>query len=258
MEKKVYALISCHKINRNINKKTILKDIHLTLSDSSLLAIIGPNGAGKTTLLKILSGITDKDTDQIEIGGQTLANLSLKNRAKLITWVGAQLDVAFSYSVNDVLLLGRYPHHRGYPGKDDQRIIDRYLELLEIKELRNEMFNYLSSGEKRKVLITKGLCQETPYIFLDEPFSHLDLSCSIKLWKNFSLLSQEKNKNIILSTHNILLAGQFAKQLALLKKGQIIQVGMKSEVYTPENIEKTFAVQFNFNHPNHFYNLTTV
>ena len=212
--------------------------------------MLGPNGCGKSTLLRTLAGLqpalggrcTVENPDEIDINV-----MSEKEKARCFAIVLTERLSADNATVEDIVAMGRYPYSDwlGALTGEDRRIIGEALEQTEMSGCRGRFFNELSDGEKQRVLISKALAQQTPYIFLDEPTAHLDLPNRIKTLLLLRELAHHKDKAVVISTHELDLALQIADTIWLMTPGQGVAIG------TPANLVENGAFQRAFADP-HF------
>lgn len=210
--------------------------------------MLGTNGCGKSTLLRTLAGLQPALSGRCLLDdGRDISSLSEKERARLFAVVLTERLSAENTTVEDVTAMGRYPYS-GWLGaltQTDHRIIDEALTQTEMNHKRHCFFNELSDGEKQRVLISKALAQETPYIFLDEPTAHLDLPNRIKTLIFLRSMAHQTGRCVLLSTHELDLALQTADTLWLMTPGEGVAVG------TPKNLVENGAFQHAFADP-HF------
>lgn len=221
-------------------KKTILHNLRGKIPKGKLCVVLGPNGAGKTTLLRSIAGLVSEANKQVFISNFSLASYSLQERSKLISWSAAGIDIPFAFKVYDILLMGRYPWHLGYPLPNDHLHVQRVLEEMNLVEFSKRFIGSLSSGEQKLVNIARAVVQDTPIIICDEPCAHLDLAVSFKVLDYLKLLSQ-KGKTIIISIHDMEKALSYGDYSVLMHKGGIISQGM----YFPseKTLQKVFEIQ---------------
>lgn len=166
-----------------------IKNISFTLNKGELIALLGPNGSGKSTILKCLNGTLKPKTGEIYIENYNIKDLSYKEIAKLISVVPQEHSAVFSYLVIDIVAMGITPYlsFGRMPTKKDYKEAYTKLEFFNIQHLAEKNYNQLSGGEKQLVLIARALMQDTDYLIMDEPTSHLD-------FKNQHLLMKELKK----------------------------------------------------------------
>ncbi|MCL1818291.1 MAG: ABC transporter ATP-binding protein [Spirochaetaceae bacterium] len=204
------------------------------------VAIIGPNGSGKTTLMKMLAGILRPRSGTAEILGFPVTEKT--DPAKVLAYVPQVLELGFSLSVLDFVLLG--VSSEGRLGKVSRATVQKArdaLRFLCIEDYAERDMLRLSGGERQKVILTKALAQETPAILLDEPMTHLDLAGQIEILDLLKKMSWE-GKKILAIMHDINLAARYADYTVIMKDASLFAAGKTGEVITEENIRQAFSV----------------
>ena len=229
--------------------KAILPPINITLKEGDLVALIGPNGAGKSTLFKTLTAHIKQIEGNIELMGKDLSNYSSKEKARLIGLVLTSRPDDMFLTVYDVVASGRSPYtnYFGKIKKEDEIIIHESLEIVGINNLKNRYFETLSDGEKQKVMIAKTIAQNTPIIFMDEPTAFIDYPSKIELFSLMKMLTKERNKTIIFSSHDLELLLRYTDDLWLLSKGKEFISGKKSELMDKGFIKEYFNLKEDIN-----------
>ena len=153
-----------------------LHDVNFNLEAGAMLTILGQNGAGKSTLLNLISGTLEPLRGKISIDGKDMASLSAKGRAEIIGYVSQSEVCEYDYSVFEYVLMGRTAHIGIFsqPSENDYRLAQRYMEMLEIWHLKDEIVFNLSGGEKKLVALAGILVAEPKILLLDEPTTALD------------------------------------------------------------------------------------
>ena len=212
--------------------KAILPPINVSLKEGSLISLIGPNGAGKSTLFKTLTDYIKPVSGSIKLMGKELSSYSNKEKAMLIGLVLTERPDDMFLKVYDVVASGRCPYTNffGKIEKEDENIIHESLEIVGIKQLTNRYFNTLSDGEKQKVMIAKTLAQNTPIIFMDEPTAFIDYPSKIELFSLMKMLTKERNKTIIFSSHDLELLLRYTDDIWLISKGKKLISAKKEEL----------------------------
>lgn len=229
--------------------KAILPPINITLKEGDLVALIGPNGAGKSTLFKTLTAHIKQIEGNIELMGKDLSNYSSKEKARLIGLVLTSRPDDMFLTVYDVVASGRSPYtnYFGKIKKEDEIIIHESLEIVGVNNLKNRYFETLSDGEKQKVMIAKTIAQNTPIIFMDEPTAFIDYPSKIELFSLMKMLTKERNKTIIFSSHDLELLLRYTDDLWLLSKGKELISGKKSELMDKGFIKEYFNLKEDIN-----------
>ncbi|RXJ77091.1 iron ABC transporter ATP-binding protein [Arcobacter sp. F155] len=222
-------MIELDKINFSVKKKKILKEISFNSQENNLIAIIGPNGSGKSTLLKVLRNLLCKDSGDINLYEKKLESYSNKELAKLISYL-PQTTKAVNCLVEDCILLGRKPHMKILPSKEDKCKCEEVIKSLNLEKLAKENILNLSGGQLQKVLIGRSLVQDSNVLFLDEPINHLDIKNQLEIMNLTKKVTYEKSLLTFVVLHDLNLAFKYANDILLLKEGKIIFFGKKSEL----------------------------
>ncbi len=228
-----------HSANGNI---IVSEDINETLYSGELTCLLGPNGSGKSTILKTLSGFIPKLGGEIKINGKRLDSYSDQDLSKVISVVLTDRVAIDNMNVRDLVSLGRSPY-TGFWGiltNHDQVIVDESISLVGIDNLRSRIIRTLSDGERQKVMIAKALAQETPVIYLDEPTAFLDYPSKAEILQLLQNISRERQKTILVSTHDLELALQIADKIWLMDKRYGLQTGTPEDLALSGEIAKYF------------------
>ncbi|MGY4686397.1 ABC transporter ATP-binding protein [Petrotoga sp. DB-2] len=225
-----------------------IKNISFNLNKGELIALLGPNGSGKTTILKCLNGTMKPKTGEIYIENHNIKNLSYKEIAKFISVVPQEHSAIFSYLVIDIVAMGITPYlsFGRMPTKKDYRTAYTKLEFFNIQHLAEKNYNQLSGGEKQLVLIARALMQNTDYLIMDEPTSHLDFKNQHLLMKELKKLS-ENGKGVITALHDPNLALRFCDRIIMVKNGEVIFSGENTKVMNPQNLQILYDAPVSMN-----------
>ncbi|MBR6495446.1 MAG: ABC transporter ATP-binding protein [Prevotella sp.] len=226
-----------YKIGRG-KTKVVAEGLSATLESGKLTCLLGRNGTGKSTLLRTLAGLQPPLNGQPTVADRREKQFSTVNYQLSI--VNYQLSVALvlterpdlrNFTASEVVGLGRTPHTNfwGTLRENDRRIVAESLQLVGIESLANRPFETLSDGEQQKVVIAKALAQQTPIIILDEPTAFLDYPSKREVFELLKKLAHEHDKAILLTTHDIALAKEFADRTWLLADGKLLVDAMLDE-----------------------------
>ncbi|NJB83878.1 ABC transporter ATP-binding protein [Wenyingzhuangia aestuarii] len=220
----------------------ICKDIHFDLYKGELICLLGRNGSGKSTLLKTIGNMLPALQGTIKINNIDYSKLSSLDFAKNIAVVLTESLPENSLSVFETIALGRQPYTNwlGKITEKDEQIVLNAMGLTDTIDLKNRLVNQLSDGQLQRVMIARALAQDTPIILLDEPTSHLDIHHKINIFKILGKISQETQKTILISTHEINLALKNAHRLLIINNATF-EIGKAIE----DNIQKNLACVFN-------------
>ncbi len=230
-------MIVVKNVNFSYNSKPVLKDMNFSVGRGEIVFILGPNGSGKTTLLRCIAGIL-KPEGAVLVEG--LENPSGRELAKKLAYVPQRSDTAF-LTVFDIVLLGRRPHMRFGPSKEDYEIVKEVISMLGLDELASRRVNELSGGELQKVMIARALAQKPKILLLDEPTNNLDVKNQIEIMNLLRKIACDRGISIICTMHDLNLASLYADRILMLKNGKIFADG-GVEVLTPENIRTVYDI----------------
>lgn len=221
-------------------------NVNLSVREGEFLAILGPNGSGKSTLFKLLTGLLPPRQGEILLKGRPLKSYSSKEKARLVSVLGQEEQVAFPFTVEEVVALGRYPHQNRWFASlslRDKEVIDEALEITQVKEMRHKPFHLLSGGEKQRVLLAKALAQEAQCLFLDEPTNHLDLKHSFDLLGMLKDWQQSKRLTVVAILHDLNLAALYADRVALMKDGALTILDDIKQLNDGDDLEKLYDIK---------------
>jgi len=223
----------------------VLKNIDLEIPRGNFVSILGPNGSGKTTLLKNICNILKPNNGKILINNREVSNYKYKELAKIIAVVHQNSDIQFDFSVFDIVLMGRFPYTSRFKGESskDIEIAKEAMMNTGIWELRDKGINEISGGERQRVMIARALAQEPEILILDEPISNLDIKYQVGILELCKRLNKEKGLTIIMTLHDINLAGRYSDYLILLDKGRIKIMDVPEKVLTKENISNVYGIK---------------
>lgn len=236
------ALLRIDNLSGGYYKEDIIRDLSLEINPGDFLGVIGPNGSGKTTLLRLATRVLRPRAGSIHFRGKNISVMDLKEFCRKVAFVAQDIPVSFSFSVMELVLMGRIPHLKRlqFEGKKDIEIAERALSLTDTLGLRNKRIDELSAGERQRVVIARSLAQEPQLLLLDEPTSHLDIGHQIQILDLLKKLNRSNNLTIAMILHDLNLASAYSNRIALLDKGSIFREGNPKEVLTYQNIETVY------------------
>lgn len=232
-------------VDFSIGKKTILKNISLSIDEREVFTIIGPNGSGKTTLFRLLTGIYKPCSGDIFIDGKNLRTMTPKLLSKKISVISQNTNIQFPFTCFEVVMMGRNPQiaNNRKPSHKDMDAVIYAMEKTNTLKFGNRLITELSGGEKQRIMLARSLAQDTRYIFLDEAFSEMDMHFMLKSMKLVRELVDEKGITVVNIVHDLNAVYHFSDRVLLLKNGAIDSIGHKFEVMKNENIERLFKVR---------------
>lgn len=219
----------------------VLSEVSVAVASRSIVFLLGRNGSGKTTLLEILSGIRAPDSGIVRLAGDDLHRLSARQRARRVGLVPQMHTPVFSYTVRQVVTMGRAPYLGlfGAPGRRDDAIVTAALDAVGLAALAERPYTEISGGEKQLTLIARGLAQQTDVLLLDEPTAHLDPRNQALVMDAVAELAQNR-VSFIISSHNPNSALLYADRVIILKQGRVIANGTPAEVITEAVLTESY------------------
>ncbi|HYX39885.1 MAG TPA: ABC transporter ATP-binding protein [Oligoflexus sp.] len=217
-----------------VQDKTLLDRIDLDVQAGGIHLILGPNGAGKTLLLRCMAGVLQPTSGNIMLA-QTNVPLPL-------CWTPLSSALPFAFTVQELVLMGRYPWHQGFPGKSDREAADKALLRVGMQGFAQRVYNSLSRGEQTRVDLARAIAADSPVMLFDEPFANLDIDASLHLTLLFAELARE-GRTLVLSHHDLYSARSLATHLVFLKQGKLVAAGPCPEFFTPDMIRRTYDVE---------------
>lgn len=205
--------------------------------------LMGPNGSGKSTLMQTIAGLIPPLSGELSVAGELITKLKHKERAKLMSLVLTERIEHGSLSVWDIVSTGRYPY-TGLRGKllaHDIEIMEHSLSVCRVSEMKHRYYSELSDGEKQRVMIARALAQDTPLMLLDEPTAHLDLPSRLEVLTMLRDLARELKKGIIVSTHELDLALQWADMIWLLDRQRSATAAAPEDLVLSGHISRVFG-----------------
>ncbi|MFB9266342.1 ABC transporter ATP-binding protein [Bradyrhizobium erythrophlei] len=237
------TLLSATNLNASLGSRKVLHDISLSLSPGHLVALVGPNGAGKTTLLRALAGLIPSD-GTIQIGGEKLSSLSLRERAKRFAYLPQGHMVHWPLPARDIVALGRYPHGATDPARlspKDMEAVLRAMQAVDVVAFSDRRVTELSGGERSRVALARVLAVEAPVILADEPTASLDPRHQIDVMQNLRVVA-DKGVLVIVVTHDLGLAARFADHVLVLSEGRLASQGAPLEALSEVVMANVFRI----------------
>jgi len=207
-----------------------------------IVSILGPNASGKSTLVALIAGALKPLSGRVELEGFETSRLDPRTRAQRIAVVHQESPLLFPTRAGEYVLQGRHPHGKSlrFATEEDIVIADNALAQVGAKHLRDRWMHEISGGEKQRIILARALAQQPILLLLDEPTLHLDIGAQVELLERLQQLAHENRYTVIVVTHELSLAAEFADQVVLLHKGKCLRVGTPAEVFNRELLEQVF------------------
>jgi iron complex transport system ATP-binding protein len=224
-----------------------LHDVSFVVAPGEILGLVGPNASGKTTVIRLLSRLLIPERGEIRLDGQSLSRLSRGEVATRVGVVPQTVPADFPYSVEELVLMGRFPHAPGrfFESDEDRAIAGEAMRATGIEPLRAAPCDRLSGGERQRVMLARALAQRPRLLVLDEPTSHLDLRYQAECVGLLRDLNQGRGAGdglaVVLVTHDLDLAAHVCHRLLLLSGGRAVRVGAPEDVLEESILEAVYG-----------------
>ncbi|MFM7674835.1 MAG: metal ABC transporter ATP-binding protein [Synechococcus sp.] len=212
----------------------------LVVPAGSICGLVGMNGAGKSTLFKALMGFVKPSSGSIRINGRSVREAQHRQAVAYVPQ-SEMVDWDFPVSVENVVMMGRYGSMNllRIPRARDHAAVREALARVELLDLRQRQIGSLSGGQRKRAFLARALAQGASVLLLDEPFNGVDIRTE-KLIVDLLLQFRREGRSMLISTHDMAHVRSFCDQVVLINK-TVLAYGETSEVFTPENLARTFG-----------------
>lgn len=224
-------------IHLSFNEKVILNDVSLTIKQGEIVGIIGKSGMGKTTLLKVMSAHLSVDSGEVVYNGKRL----IGPHEKLVPGYEDLQIVDQDFALDPYHTVEENVREKVlHLPKDDQlALIDEVLDLVELSHLKLQKAHLLSGGEQQRLAMARALACEPDFLFLDEPFVHLDQALRFRIMNYLIRLNEIRNTSMVLVSHDGAELMGLVNRLLHLENGKIIRDDRPEGLfYSPSSVEQ--------------------
>jgi len=221
-----------------------LHNVEAEITKGQITTIIGPNGSGKSTLLGVLTNNYQPQEGQVIIDGKAINKYKPKELAKKLGVVHQQNSAPSDMTVEKLVYYGRLPHKNTFSpqSEKDEQMVDWAIECTGLSEKRNDPIDTLSGGQQQRVWIAMALAQDTPFLFLDEPTSNLDIYYQYEILELVKQLCEVHGLTIVMVLHDINQAIQYSHNIIAMKQGEVVEKGNPKLIVTKQLMREVYNV----------------
>jgi manganese/iron transport system ATP-binding protein len=231
-------IIRVNHLSVNYENGVALDDLSFEIPRAISLAVIGPNGAGKSTLIKVIAGLLPPSNGEVTVFGvEPGVHICIAYVPQR-----SQVDWHFPVTVRDVVLMGRIGKLGllKRPGRKDQEVVDRALEVVNLTAHSTRQISELSGGQQQRMFIARALAQEAELMLMDEPLTGLDVGSQDDILQIIDRL-RNQGVTILVALHDLKIAAE-RFDATLLLNHHLIGVGNPQEVFTNENLVQAYGI----------------
>ncbi|EFO32695.1 ferrichrome transport ATP-binding protein FhuC [Roseibium sp. TrichSKD4] len=230
------------------DRRLLFDDVCLDVPAGRLTALIGPNGSGKSSLLRAMCGLQAASSGSVQLKGREVSTYRASDLAKVRAFMPQHTITPEAMTAKQLVGCGRYAYQGlfGAVSREDKEAIDWAMEVCGVAIFKSKQLQDLSGGERQRVWLASALAQKAPILMLDEPCSYLDISYQIDLMELLRDLVDSEQLTVILSSHDLNHAAQFADNLIALKSGRVQSTGDVADALTGDLVRDLFNVRTEF------------
>jgi ABC-type enterochelin transport system, ATPase component len=217
--------------------------LNIQIPKAGLTALIGPNGAGKSTALLMIGRLLNMNEGQIKVANMDVSASKSEDLAKVLTILRQENHFVTKLTVRQLAGFGRFPYSKGRLTKEDEKIVSKYIDFLDLTDLENRYLDELSGGQRQRAYVAMVLCQETEYVLLDEPLNNLDVARSVQMMEHLRHAANEFGRTILTVLHDINFAAKYSDRICAMKHGQIAAFGTVNDIMKPELLTDIFETK---------------
>ena len=236
-------MIKIDNASKRYSEKVAIGPLNIQIPKAGLTSLIGPNGAGKSTALLMIGRLLHMDEGQITVADLDVSDVKSGDLAKILTILRQENHFVTRLTVRQLAGFGRFPYSRGRLTKEDEAIISRYIDFLELSELENRYLDELSGGQRQRAYVAMVLCQETEYVLLDEPLNNLDVARSVQMMEHLRHAANEFGRTILTVMHDINFAAKYSDRICAMKDGKIAAFGSVADIMDAELLTDIFETK---------------
>lgn len=235
--------IALENFTKKFGETTVIDNMSLTIDSGEMLALLGPSGCGKSTTLFAVCGIHRMDGGRLLFGERDVTTVPSQQRNVGVVFQNYALYPHMTVHENIAFPLKVRRENKA----DIDRKVQEIADLVQIGELMARRPVQLSGGQQQRVALARALVREPDILLLDEPLANLDAKLRLEMRSEIRRIQQETGITAVLVTHDQVEAMSMCDRIAIMKKGEIVQLSSPSEMY--DNPSSDFVAGFLGNPP---------
>ncbi len=238
------SILYTDRLSVGYDKKILIEDINIKISAGKIFTLIGANGAGKSTILKSISKQLELISGTVYINTKNINLIKNREFSKSVSIMMTERINPELMTCRDIIEYGRYPYtgQFGTLSEYDKNKVDEAIRLVNAEEIAEKNFNFISDGQKQRVMLAKAICQEPDILILDEPTSFLDIYHKLELFDILKKLVYQKNIAVIMSLHEIDFAQKISDYIICINGDKIDRIGTPEEIFSGEYISRLYNI----------------
>ena len=230
----------------------VLNGLSFEVHPGEIFGVIGPNGSGKTSLLKLLARVLTPQEGTVCLFGCDLSAMRQDAVARTVALVPQDNSEIFPFTISEMVLMGRFPHHRagpwglrgfGWESTEDVRLAEAAMQETDVLHLAHRVIRDVSGGERQRAIIARALTQQPQVLLLDEPTAFLDLNHQVDICAILRRLNEERGLTVVLVSHDLNVASQYCDRLLLLNAGTAFCMGTPEEVIRLDVLKAVYGCE---------------
>jgi iron complex transport system ATP-binding protein len=236
-------MIDIQNARKSYTDEVVIGPLNIQIPKAGLTSLIGPNGAGKSTALLMIGRLLHMDEGQIEVANMNISESKSEALAKILTILRQENHFITRLTVRQLAGFGRFPYSKGRMTKEDEAIVSKYIDFLDLTGLENRYLDELSGGQRQRAYVAMVLCQETEYVLLDEPLNNLDVARSVQMMEHLRHAANEFGRTILTVMHDINFAAKYSDRICAMKDGRIAAFGAVEDIMNPQLLTDIFETE---------------
>lgn len=236
--------LSIDHLSTGYGSTLIIESQSLTVPKGKITCLIGPNGCGKSTLLKTVGRVLKPSSGSITLEGKNVLKTDPKVLATQLAFLPQAPQAPGGLTVRELVAYGRFPYQKrmGALSKHDYDMVAWSIKETGLQGFEDRALEDLSGGQRQRAWIAMALCQDTPYLLLDEPTTYLDLAHQLEVLELLKRLNQTAKKTIVMVIHELNQASRFGDYIVGMRDGKILCEGTPHEVIANAPLKLLFHI----------------